>query len=98
MRAFSSLDEQQFLYLTTRGWKTGRSHEIEIWFVASRDCHYLVSEQGRGSHRVQNTEHQPNISFRVAEQRFEGTARMVDRETEAELAKEVARLMKAKYD
>ena len=27
------IDNPQFLYLTTKGWKTGKQHKIEIWFV-----------------------------------------------------------------
>jgi deazaflavin-dependent oxidoreductase (nitroreductase family) len=88
---------EQFLYLTTKGWKTGKEHKIEIWFVACGGNHYLVSEGGRASHWVQNIEHEPRISFRVAGKRFEGTARRVDGETEAELSSDVARLMEAKY-
>jgi hypothetical protein len=40
----SNEQEQQFLYLTTKGWKTGRQHRIEIWFVSSADKYYIVSE------------------------------------------------------
>jgi hypothetical protein len=32
--------EQQFLYLTRIGWKTGGEHRIEIWFVPSAAKYY----------------------------------------------------------
>ncbi len=34
----------QFLYLTTKGWKTGKVHEIEIWFVEQNEKYYVLSE------------------------------------------------------
>jgi hypothetical protein len=37
-------EQQLFLYLTTKGWKTGRQHKIEMWFVSYADKHYIVSE------------------------------------------------------
>jgi len=38
-------NESQFLYLTTRGWKTGKQHTIEIWFVGYRQRYYVISER-----------------------------------------------------
>jgi hypothetical protein len=34
----------QFLYLTTKGWKTGKVHEIEICFVEQNEKYYVLSE------------------------------------------------------
>ncbi|MBD0359100.1 MAG: nitroreductase family deazaflavin-dependent oxidoreductase [Nitrososphaeraceae archaeon] len=44
----------QFLYLTTIGWKTGKQHRIEIWFVEYNKRYYLVSERRKHAHWVQN--------------------------------------------
>jgi F420H(2)-dependent quinone reductase len=54
--------EQQFLYLTTKGWKTGRQHEVEIWFVSYDDKYYLISERKEKAHWVQNIMHNPRTS------------------------------------
>jgi len=37
-----SIEEEQFLYLTTKGWKTGKEHRIEIWFVSYDDKYYVI--------------------------------------------------------
>ncbi len=91
-------EEPQFLYLTTTGWKSGKAHEIEIWFVQHGGRYYLVSEHGERSHWVQNIQHNAALSFRVGEQKFQGKGRVVDRDKEPKLAADVSALMNAKYD
>jgi hypothetical protein len=85
----------QFLYLSTLGWKTGRQHRIEIWFVEYRGNYYVLSERRRSAHWVQNILHSPAVSFSVAGKDMAGRARVVSKD-EA-VATEVARLMKEKY-
>jgi deazaflavin-dependent oxidoreductase (nitroreductase family) len=98
MAAADNNNQQQlFLYLDTMGWKTGKRHQIEIWFVKYDDKYYVMSGHGERSHWVQNIAHDPNVSFRVSDKRFEGTARIVKQRDEPRLAKEVAKLMNAKY-
>lgn len=91
------MQEPQYLYLTTTGWKTGRPHEIEIWFVEREGRYYLVSEGRERAHWVQNIRRNASVMFRVAEDHFEGTGRAVDRAAEPELAAAVSRLMDTKY-
>ncbi|MCC6893761.1 MAG: nitroreductase family deazaflavin-dependent oxidoreductase [Anaerolineae bacterium] len=88
----------EYLYLTTTGWKSGSPHEIEIWYVPHGSCYYLVSGGGDKAHWVKNIRHNPRIAFWVLGQRYEGSARVVDRQTEPELAGSVAGLMQAKYN
>ena len=57
--------EQQFLYLTTKAWKTGRQHRIEIWFVSYADKYYVVSERKEKAHWVQNIIHDQRVLFTV---------------------------------
>jgi deazaflavin-dependent oxidoreductase (nitroreductase family) len=92
-----SKEDEQFLYLTTTGWKTGRPHQVEIWFVRREGKFYLVSEQELRSHWAQNIRRQPLISFRVGQSNFKGSGRPVDREKEADLAQAVSELMNKKY-
>jgi deazaflavin-dependent oxidoreductase (nitroreductase family) len=89
--------EQQFLYLTTEGWKTRRQHKIEIWFVSYDDKYYVVSEHNEKAHWVQNIMHNPSVMFTVNSKSFEGTARPVDKLTECKLAGEVVSRMNTKY-
>lgn len=92
------MDEPQFLYLTTTGWKSGRPHDIEIWFVAHEGRYYLVSEHREKSHWVQNIRHHPAVAFRVGDQRFQGSGRVIDPQIEPELAAAVSAKMDAKYE
>ena len=89
--------EQQFLYLTTKGWKTGIQHRIEIWFVYYADKYYVVSERKEKAHWVQNIIHDQRVMFTVNSNSFEGTARVVDKHSEAKLAEGVSSLMHTKY-
>lgn len=89
--------EQQFLYLTTKGWKTGRPHRIEIWFVSYAGKYYIISERKEKAHWIQNIIHNPIVMFTVNCKSFEGTARTVDRFTEHKLAGEIASVMNSKY-
>jgi hypothetical protein len=57
--------EQQFLYLDTKGWKTGRQHRIEIWFVSYAGKFYVISERKEKAHWVQNIMHNPRAMFNV---------------------------------
>jgi deazaflavin-dependent oxidoreductase (nitroreductase family) len=91
-------DGQQYLYLTTIGWKSGQAHQIEIWYVYHAGRYYLVAETGERAHWVQNIRHNPAITFQVGSAQFTGTGRAVDRSVEPELADAVAALMDAKYD
>lgn len=90
--------EPAYLYLTTTGRKTGKPHQIEIWFVAYQGCYYLVSERWERSDWVRNIQQDSAVSFRVGTQQFQGYGRLVDRAIEVELATAVSTLMETKYD
>ena len=88
----------QFLYLTTLGWKSGKEHRIEIWFVEHNNGYYIISERLEGAHWVQNIKHNPTVSFSINDNRiFKGSARIVDQEKEPALSAEVFKLMDTNY-
>jgi deazaflavin-dependent oxidoreductase (nitroreductase family) len=91
------LTRAQFLYLTTLGWKSGKEHRIEIWFVEHNKRYYIISERREDAHWVQNIKHNPKVSFSINDNLFKGTARIVDQEKESGLAEEVSKLMNTKY-
>jgi deazaflavin-dependent oxidoreductase (nitroreductase family) len=93
----STRAEPQFLYLSTLGWKTGKKHKIEIWFVEHAGKYYIVSEHKHKEHWVQNILVNPQISFSVGNASFQGTARIVDQEKEFSLAAQISTLMNEKY-
>jgi deazaflavin-dependent oxidoreductase (nitroreductase family) len=85
------------LHLNTTGWKSGKQHKIEIWFVQSNERYYIMSEHRKHAHWVQNIIHNPRVSFTINHATFTGTARVVDRDKEPELTAGVSKLMGAKY-
>jgi hypothetical protein len=91
------MNQSQFLYLIIKGWKTGKHHRIEIWYVDYNYKYYIMSEQQKRAHWVQNIIHNPKVLFTVNETTFEGTARLVDQEKEVKLAGHIANLMSTKY-
>jgi deazaflavin-dependent oxidoreductase (nitroreductase family) len=91
------LSKLQFLYLTSLGWKTGKEHRIEIWFVEHNERYYIISERLEGAHWVQNIKHNATVSFSISDKVFKGSARIVDQENEFALTVEVSKLMDTKY-
>jgi deazaflavin-dependent oxidoreductase (nitroreductase family) len=83
--------------LTTHGWKSGKEHRIEIWFIEHNERYYIISERLEGAHWVQNIKHNSTVSFSINDKVFKGNARIVDQEKEAVLAAEVLKLMNTKY-
>ena len=71
------MNHSQFLYLTTKVWKTGRQHRIEIWYVDYNNKYYIMSERLRRAHWVQNIIHNPSLLFTTNEKTLEGNARLV---------------------
>ena len=87
----------RFLYLTTTGRRSGLPREIEIWFTEREGHYYLIAEHGEHAHWVRNIQAQSRVRARVGERRFEGTARLVNDESEPELSRAVKALSDAKY-
>src|SRR5207245_1349959 len=84
------------LYVTTRGRKTGRSREIEIWFTERAGRFYVIAEYST-AHWLQNLRKTPDVTLRVAGQTFAARARVVSPESEAELLRSVQELSQSKY-
>ena len=81
-------------YLTTVGRKTGRLHEVEIWFGVVCDTLYLISGNGPGAHWFLNAQAYPHVTVRVGDEAHVGVARVV---TDAEERRRVGHLMGVKY-
>jgi deazaflavin-dependent oxidoreductase (nitroreductase family) len=92
--------EPQFLYLTTIGRKSGKPHQIEIWFVKNADCYYMVTENPANTDWVKNILRNPAVMFSIGSRdakAIEAKGRLVDAAAEPELAAAVTELMDAKY-
>jgi deazaflavin-dependent oxidoreductase (nitroreductase family) len=85
-----------YLYLTTRGHKTGLSREIEIWFTERGSCFYLIAEYPN-SHWVENLRAHAEVQVRVAGKSFAAHARVLSLETDAQLLAEIQKLSHQKY-
>jgi len=89
--------QDQFLYLTTTGRKTGLRREIEIWFVESNGKLYILAEHFHRAHWVRNIMADPGVTVRLAGRELKATARVPDREADAGTWDEVQELARKKY-
>jgi deazaflavin-dependent oxidoreductase (nitroreductase family) len=90
------VDDPPFCYLTTLGRRTGRPHEIEIWFVVVGATAYLMAGGRERADWVRNLVADPEAAtLRVGAESFPARGRVVEEGT-AEDA-EARRLMLAKY-
>lgn len=92
----SNFDQGTYLYLTTRGRKTGQPREIEIWFTYQQPCYYVIAEYGT-SNWVKNLQSDPAVQVRVNERSFSAQARVLRAESDAELVRTVQDLSREKY-
>lgn len=97
----TDLNQEQFLYLTTRGRESKCPRQIEIWFTQrATDSHkprfYIIAEYPT-SNWVQNIRAHPAVQVRVAGQSFSAHARIVSATDEASLNHAVQELSRQKY-
>ncbi len=95
-RDLRDLAGEDFCYLTTTGRVTGKPHEIEIWFALVPESRtlFMLSDSDR-SDWVMNLRRNPEVAVRIAAERFDGRARVVERAEEDGLAR---RLLVGKYE
>jgi deazaflavin-dependent oxidoreductase (nitroreductase family) len=94
----STESNEQFLYLTTIGRKTGLRREIEIWFVERRGRLYCLAEHGRNANWVRNILANPSVTIRLAERSWRAIGRVLDPEGDADVFAAVQSLARQKYD
>jgi deazaflavin-dependent oxidoreductase (nitroreductase family) len=84
-----TLAGEDFCYLTTTGRVTGRPHTIEIWFSLDGQALYMLSGGRDRSDWVKNLQRTPEVTVRIANETFEGRARVVEDTEEDELARQL---------
>jgi deazaflavin-dependent oxidoreductase (nitroreductase family) len=89
--------EPLFLYLTTKGRRSGASREIEIWFTQHDGRYYVIAEHGHRAQWVRNIIAHPEVSFRVGDKTLAGRARVIDPERDPHLHRTVQKLSETKY-
>src|ERR671926_1079970 len=77
LRGRMSAPLPQYLYLTTRGRRTGLARQIEIWFT-ERDGRYYVIAEHDTSHWLQNLRCDSRVQIRVGDSECPGRARALD--------------------
>ena len=92
------MSEPTYLYLTTRGRRTGLPREIEIWFTRFEGRFYVIAEHREHARWVQNLRADPRPGVRVGQRRFRARARIVDARKEPGLAREIRTRSTRKYN
>ena len=92
----SSSSREQYLYLTTRGRKTGLPREIEIWFTEFGGRYYVIAEYST-SQWLRNLQACPDVQVRIAEQRFAALARVITPDSDPDLFQNVQQASRDKY-
>jgi deazaflavin-dependent oxidoreductase (nitroreductase family) len=77
--------EKQTTRLTHYGRKTGKPHEVTIWFVLDRDRLY-IGTANLNRQWVRNIQKTPKIRLSIGGENFNGTARFITDRTEHERA------------
>ena len=80
-----SVAARQTLTLTHYGRKTGKPHEVTIWFVFDGEEFY-IGTANVNRQWVRNVQKTPQIKLSIAGQTFEGTARFLADRAEHEQA------------
>jgi len=86
----------QYLYLTTRGRKTGLPREIEIWFTTRNGRYYVIAEYAT-SHWVENLRVNPRAQVRLGSRKLLAQARVLSAELEPDLYHAVQAFSREKY-
>ena len=88
---------QEYLYLTTTGRRSGQAREIEIWFTGYQNRYYVISYLFEKGQWVMNLRKNPDVYFRVGDQRFKGSARVLEPAINGETCRLVKSLSDEKY-
>ena len=79
------LSSKQTTRLTHYGRKTGKPHEVTIWFALDRDQFY-IGTANVNRQWVRNVQKTPNVMLSIGGERFEGTARFLSDRSEHQSA------------
>jgi hypothetical protein len=69
------LKKEKFVYLTTKGRKSGKNHEVELWFALANDKIYL-SHEGEYTDWMKNLIKESNVRMKIGSESFDGEAKL----------------------
>jgi deazaflavin-dependent oxidoreductase (nitroreductase family) len=70
------IKKEKFAYLTTAGRKTGRPHQVELWFSIAGERIFL-SHEGHSTDWMKNISHNKSVSIRIGRLKLEADARLL---------------------
>ena len=88
--------DAQYLYLTTKGRRSGLPRELEIWFTCREGRYYVIAEYAT-SHWVQNLRASSEVQVRVDGKTFDAKARVIAEEGEPKLHRAIQERSRKKY-
>lgn len=91
------MEPDDFCYLGTTGRRTGKVHEIEMWFARDGGTLYLLAGAGRASDWVRNVESDHRATVRLGQDSFEAVGRILDGLHDADEADRARTLVFEKY-
>ncbi len=86
LKGLEAVKRREFIYLTTRGRKTGKSHTVELWF-AFADGKIYLSHEGEQTDWMKNLRKTDSVSARIDRVKFDAKARIVGEGSSRELGK-----------
>jgi deazaflavin-dependent oxidoreductase (nitroreductase family) len=92
-----SLQDEQVLYLTTLGRKSGLPRTVEIWFVVNQHRLYILAEHGLKTQWVRNVRVNPLVSIRLRQHCFRARGRILDAARDRCEWQTITRLSEKKY-
>jgi len=71
------LVDEKFIYLTTRGRRTGKPHRVELWFAVN-DGNIYLSHEGQETDWMKNIRNNSEVRFEIGGNKFVGKARYLE--------------------
>ncbi len=86
MKSIESVQKNQYIYLTTKGRKTGKPHTVQVWFAYSEGKIYL-SHEGAYTDWMKNLEKNEMVKGKIDTVNFGARAKIVGEGKEREQGK-----------
>lgn len=74
MNEIASVKHKKYIHLTVVGRKTGKPHEVELWFALSDGKVYL-SHEGKHTDWMKNLAKNRQVTTKIGSLKFNATAR-----------------------
>jgi hypothetical protein len=69
---------EKYIYLTTKGRRTGNPHMVELWFAIA-DGRVYLSHEGKTTDWMKNILKDNHVEFKIRGNRYAGRAKIVGR-------------------